>query len=94
MEYHESSSNGHHRLSSWKTNSGGSVDYSLFKATDIDTARTEGRERLTWRGVPDEEKPQGTERLAEILKIVELTPFPNCKRDAAWLSKADEYSVA
>ncbi|TGO16561.1 hypothetical protein BTUL_0026g00130 [Botrytis tulipae] len=40
--------------------------------------------------VPDEERSQGTERLAELLKIVELTPFPKSERDAAWLSKADE----
>ncbi|KAF7920587.1 uncharacterized protein EAE97_011480 [Botrytis byssoidea] len=62
----------------------------LFKATDIDTARIEGRGRLAWRGVPDEERSQGTERLAELLKIIELTPFPKGKKDGAWLSKADE----
>ncbi|KAF7890046.1 uncharacterized protein EAF02_002461 [Botrytis sinoallii] len=62
----------------------------LFKPTDIDTARIEGRERLAWTGVPDEERLQETECLAEFLKIVELTPFPKGKRDAAWLRKADE----
>ncbi|KAF7954132.1 hypothetical protein EAE96_005264 [Botrytis aclada] len=62
----------------------------LFRAIDMDTARVEGRERLAWRGVPDEERAQGTERLAELLKAVETTPSPKGKRDAEWLSKADE----
>ncbi|TGO89796.1 hypothetical protein BPOR_0093g00070 [Botrytis porri] len=53
----------------------------LFRVTNIDTARVEGRERLAWRGVPDKERAEGTERLAA---------SQDCKRDAAWLSKADE----
>ncbi|KAM0128581.1 hypothetical protein ACHAP3_008191 [Botrytis cinerea] len=55
----------------------------LFRAINMDTARVEGRERLAWRGIPDEETEQGIKHLAELLETVRLTPFPKGKRDAA-----------
>ncbi|KAM3154154.1 hypothetical protein ABEW05_005381 [Botrytis cinerea] len=51
----------------------------LFRAINMDTARVEGRERLAWRGIPDEETEQGIKHLAELLETVRLTPFPKGK---------------
>ncbi|KAK8906824.1 hypothetical protein ACHAO1_009354 [Botrytis cinerea] len=51
----------------------------LFRVIDMDTARVEGRERLAWRGIPDEETEQGIKHLAELLETVRLTPFPKGK---------------
>ncbi|TEY43689.1 hypothetical protein BOTCAL_0363g00100 [Botryotinia calthae] len=66
----------------------------LFRAIDIDTARVEGRERLAWRGIPDEESEQGTRRLAELLKI--FSTEKDYEHDMAMLSydSASEHLLA
>ncbi|KAM0164836.1 hypothetical protein ACHAQE_002712 [Botrytis cinerea] len=42
----------------------------LLRAINMDTARVEGRERLAWRGIPDEETEQGIKHLAELLETI------------------------